>query len=214
MSPFEQSSRVPLIVHGPGRFASRRVGEPVSLVDLVPTLLELADADPGEGELSGRSLVALAGGAQDDDGTDARAGHRDVVIEYLAEGLAAPQLTLVRGRYKIVVCPGDPDQLFDVEDDPDELHDRAQDPALAGLLEQLRAELAARYDVTALGRAVRSSQRARRLVRSALATGEERHWDHEPTDPTAYVRGDFWSALERGRISARAEVQGEAGGTR
>ena len=137
---------------------------------------------------------------------------RDVVIEYLAEGVAAPQLTLVRGRYKLVVCPGDPDQLFDVEDDPDELHDRAGDPAMAELVEHLRTELLGRYDVAALTRSIRSSQQERRLVRSALATGEVRHWDHEPTDRTRYVRGDFWSALGRGRIPARADAQKGSGG--
>jgi choline-sulfatase len=205
MSPFEQSARVPLIVHGTGRFAARRVGVPVSLADLMPTLLELAEVDPGEAELSGRSLLGLAGGEEGGEGgTDPQAGDRDVVIEYLAEGVAAPQLTLVRGRYKLVVCPGDPDQLFDVEDDPDELHDRAGDPAMAELVERLRAELTTRYDVPALTRTIRSSQRARRLVRGALATGEMRPWDHEPTDPTRYVRGDFWSALERGRIPGSA----------
>ena len=64
MSPFEQSARVPLIVHGTDRFAPRRVGVPVSLTDLMPTLIELAGADPGEARLSGRSLVGLVTGAE------------------------------------------------------------------------------------------------------------------------------------------------------
>ena len=40
MAPFEPSIRVPLIVSGPGS-AGRRVAEPVSLLDLAPTLVEL-----------------------------------------------------------------------------------------------------------------------------------------------------------------------------
>ena len=55
MSFFEGSARVPLIVHAPARFAPARVAEPVSLVDVLPTLLELA----GVGE-DGR-VDALAG---------------------------------------------------------------------------------------------------------------------------------------------------------
>ncbi|HLF90333.1 MAG TPA: choline-sulfatase, partial [Anaerolineales bacterium] len=42
MSFFEWSARVPLLFHAPGRFAPHRVKQPVSLVDLLPTLTELA----------------------------------------------------------------------------------------------------------------------------------------------------------------------------
>ena len=45
MSPYEQSARVPLIVHGPEHLVPRgRYAHPVSLLDLMPTLLELAEA--------------------------------------------------------------------------------------------------------------------------------------------------------------------------
>src|SRR5699024_4784675 len=48
MSPYEESSRVPLIVHGPEHLVPRgRFANPVSLLDLMPTLLELADAADG-----------------------------------------------------------------------------------------------------------------------------------------------------------------------
>ena len=61
---FEWALRVPLIVSAPGRFAARRVATPVSLVDVMPTLLELARR-PGARRRSagdGRSLVpALRG---------------------------------------------------------------------------------------------------------------------------------------------------------
>ncbi len=43
MSFREHPAHVPLIVHAPGRFAPRRVQEPVSLADLVPTLADLAN---------------------------------------------------------------------------------------------------------------------------------------------------------------------------
>jgi len=42
MSFFEGAARVPLIVSAPGRFAPRRVAQSVSLVDILPTLVELA----------------------------------------------------------------------------------------------------------------------------------------------------------------------------
>ena len=41
MSFLEHSARVPLVVHAPGRFESRRVTTPVSIADLAPTLADL-----------------------------------------------------------------------------------------------------------------------------------------------------------------------------
>ena len=57
MAFFEPSARVPLIVSAPGRIAPGRVAEPVSLLDLAPTLLELCGLDAGD-SLDGRSLAA------------------------------------------------------------------------------------------------------------------------------------------------------------
>lgn len=61
-SLYNQVIRVPLIIKGPG-IAPRVLDTPVSIVDVVPTLLELAGA-PTPAGLSGRSLApALHGGA-------------------------------------------------------------------------------------------------------------------------------------------------------
>ena len=193
MSPFEQSARVPLVVSAPRRFAAKRVDDLVSLVDVLPTLVELAGAEPVEGP--GRSLVpALTGDVVLDD---------DVVIEYLAEGVSAPHVTVVRGPHKFVHCPGDPDQLFDLASDPDELVNVVDRPDLADAVTSLREVVAQRYDLDALARDVRASQQRRRIVRHALAQGTEHVWDHAPGGRADdYVRGDFWGALERGRIPA------------
>ncbi len=196
MSPFEQSSRVPLIVNAPGRFAPRRVDSTVSLLDLLPTLLDLGGVDPVA--TPGSSLLPLV-----KSGSDGDAGQDwpdEAVIEYLAEGVTVPHLTIVRGTVKLVRAPGDPDQLFDVADDPDELVNLADNLAYAEVLEQLRVELASRYDLPTLEASVRESQQRRRLVHRALSTGRRTDWDHEPGTGGRYVRGDFWTALETGRI--------------
>lgn len=204
MSPFERSARVPLIVRGPERWVRPgRYTRPVSLLDLMPTLCELAgtpvEEDPvavASGRL-GRSLLATARRETAGEGDDTE---QDVRIEYLAEGTHHPQLTLVRGRHKLVVCPGDPDLLFDVEADPHELTDLAEDPGHAGLRESMRADLAARYDLAALEREVLASQERRTLVAGALSRGRRRAWDLVPDAEQRYVRGDFWNALGYGRI--------------
>ena len=63
---YEGGVRVPLIVRWPGRQEAGQVrGELVSTLDLVPTLLEAASAEPIRG-LAGRSLMALIAGESPD----------------------------------------------------------------------------------------------------------------------------------------------------
>src|SRR3546814_2920943 len=61
MSFFEGSARIPLMLAGPG-LGSGRVDTPVSALDILPTLLELAgiDAEADAGLLDGDSVLPLA----------------------------------------------------------------------------------------------------------------------------------------------------------
>jgi choline-sulfatase len=200
MSFFEASARVPLIVCAPGRVPAGRVGEPVSLLDLAPTLLELA-ADPRAEELEpdGTSLTPLL---------DGRTASRpaDVVAEYLAEGVSSPALMIRRGPHKFVSCAGDPDQLYDLAHDPHELVNLADRPASADLRRAFRGALAERWDVGALEQRVLESQRERRLVAEALATGRRTSWDHRPDADAAtrYVRSgaDMYELQRRARLDS------------
>jgi len=187
MAPFEGSVRVPLIVHSPPRFAAGRVSEPVSLLDLAPTLVALAGG-AAPGPLDGVSLVGALGGAS----TPAR----NVPLEYLAEGVRAPQVSLVRGRLKLVRSFGEADLVYDVSADPGERVDLAAEPKAASL----RAAADARWDLAALDRDVRASQRRRRLVARALATGRVKKWEHAEGKRHYIGTGDdFWATLERAR---------------
>ena len=172
MAPFEGSIRVPLIVRGAG---TGRVAEPVSLLDLAPTLVALGGGEGGE-----RSLLGD------------RPPRRDVPVEYLAEGVRAPQVTLVRGPLKLVRAHGEGDVVYDVEADPAE-RETLESPDLA-------AEADARWNLDALDGTIRESQRRRRVVARALATGRIQKWDH-PAGARRYIDtgDDFWSTLERSR---------------
>jgi choline-sulfatase len=175
MAPFEDSIRVPLIVHAPSRLPAQRVTEPVSLLDLAPTLVDLAGAD-----FDGVSLVR-------------ELPERDIPLEYLAEGVRSPQVTLVRGTLKLIRTLGEPDLLYDVGADP------AERMNLDGH-HDLRAAADERWDLEALDRDVRNSQRRRRLVANALMTGRVTKWDHPEGDGRYIDTGDdFWATLERAR---------------
>jgi choline-sulfatase len=185
MNFFEPACRIPFIVHAPARFAARRVQSSASLVDVLPTLCELAGVNTADcaGPLDGNSLTPQL---------DGRGGKDEVIGEYLAEGAVAPLLMIKRGRYKFVHSPVDPDQLYDLVDDPEELHNLAREPPHAARAAELRAEVAQRWDVPALHAAVIASQRRRHLVYRALRSGRYTPWDHQPLRDASrlYVRND------------------------
>jgi choline-sulfatase len=173
MSFFEGASRVPLVVASPGRFAPRRVAASVSLVDLMPTLIDFSGGDPQSLgiALDGRSLTPhLDGGA----------GHDEAIGEYLAEGAIAPIVMIRRGAFKFIHSPVDPDQLYNLSHDPGERDNLAGKAESAAKVGAFRAEVAKRWDLAALDAQVRASQRRRRLVDAALNKGEHRSWDFQP----------------------------------
>jgi choline-sulfatase len=206
MSCYEGSARVPLIVSAPALFAPGRVRTAVSTMDLLPTLVGLAhDGDPPGvvGPLDGRSLLPHLSGTPDRD---------EVVAEYLAEGATAPIVMIRRGQHKFIHSPADPDQLFDLVADPDERSNLAGDPASAGLVEQFRQEVAARWDLESLNRDVRLSQRRRRAVSTALGIGTQTSWDFAPAYGAAqrYIR----SHMDLGDLEQLARFPPVPRGTR
>jgi choline-sulfatase len=186
MNFFEGGARVPLVISAPGRFAPRRVAASVSLVDLLPTLVDLAGGDPealGQ-SIDGRSLR----GHLEGDG-----GHDEVIGEYLAEGAIAPLVMIRRANWKFIHSAPDPDQLYDLSTDPGERENLAAMSEHAGRVAEFRAEVARRWDLLALDAQVRESQRRRRVVDAALTKGEAHSWDFQPYRDAAraYVRNNI-----------------------
>ena len=85
-----------------------------------------------------------------------------------------------RGRWKFIHSPADPDQLFDLTNDPREVHNLAGDPEAGDLVQELRAEVAERWDLTSLHASVIENQQARMLVTKALRSGQFTSWEWTP----------------------------------
>ena len=173
MNWFENSARVPLLVHAPGRFRPRRVSAAVSLVDIMPTLVELAaDGDklPGAAQCDGHSLVGHLSGT---------GGSDEVIGEYTAEGARAPAMMIRRGTSKYIQSRGDPDQLYDLKADPLERHNLAADRAHAAQIAALRQECAGRWNMDDISEAVLASQRRRRYLNEVLRA-QNVSWDYQP----------------------------------
>ncbi len=196
MSFFEWSARVPMVFHAPGRFAPRRVCQPVSLVDLLPTLAEIAlngKSPVYSDTLDGHSLLPLL------EGSDIK-NPAAVYGEMLGEGAVAPLLMIRRGCYKYIYSEPDPEQLFDLEKDPNELHNLADRQEFQDLRRDFQAELLQHWDNEALHKQVIDSQHRRRLVYRALRRGRHTPWDFQPYQDASqkYMRNHLeLGALER-----------------
>ena len=201
MSFFENSARIPLLVHAPERFAPKRVAQSVSLVDMLPTLTELAGGVTDYvSPLDGQSLLPLL----DDTASPSNLQpERTVYGEMLGEGAVAPLLMIRRGRYKYLYSPPDPEQLYDVEADPDERTNLANSPEFADLKQSFRSEVTERWNVDKLHEEVVSSQQRRRFIFETLAQGQRTHWDYQPFKDASerFMRGHL--DLDRLELSAR-----------
>ncbi|GAA4496477.1 choline-sulfatase [Gluconacetobacter tumulicola] len=200
MNFFDDASRIPMIISAPGRFAPHRVGACVSLLDLLPTLCDLAGQDdllPGDG----RSLLPYCLG-DDDDGL--------ALGEYTAEGAIAPMVMIRRGRWKFVHSAADPDQLYDLRADPQELRNLATEPACHATCRAFLAEIDTRWDLAELHREVLASQQRRLLVAAAMRQGAPSAWDHQPTRDarTLYIRShiDLEILERRARFPAPGQI--------
>jgi arylsulfatase A-like enzyme len=130
---YDEQVRVPLLIHWPGRVpAGRVVHAPVGLLDVAPTLLELAGLAPLV-EADGRSL---AGAARGDGEPPARPlfGLRHLVTERSGWGRGVKS-SVRTARWKYIRGGEEPDELYDLAADPAERRNlRAAEPATAGAL--------------------------------------------------------------------------------
>jgi choline-sulfatase len=200
---FERSIRVPLVMRWPGRLTPGRVVKNASLIDMLPTLVDIAtggQAFQPAVPLAGRSLVPLARGESD--------GWPDAVFgEYLAEGTIEPVFMIKRGNLKYITAKGDPPQLYDTAKDPNELENLAATGSRAAAF---ASEAGRRWDSDAIREDVIRSQRARLLVQDALLTGRIHPWDYEPRIDASKIYnrnygGELYDTDRRARVPYLAE---------
>lgn len=180
---YEQSARVPLIIYDPRSKGSRRIAEPVSLVDLVPTFMDLASNSTWQAPtlIDGFSLVPLLNGESD--------SRRDGVIsEYTGEGTCAPCRMIRWRNYKLIYTHGFPDLLYDLDADPTEMTNLAGSSEHAEIQTKLRQRILTNWDPKLINEQILQSQKERRAIQNA--TGGEPNWAFKvrADDDRRYVR--------------------------
>lgn len=147
-SGHDASTHVPLIVEGPSFNGRGEVRELVSMVDLMPTLLDAAGITPPD-VMQGRSSLPLVNGASEN-------WRNEVFIQmsefWVARALRTPEWTYTmaasRGNGKFRPEPNAPEyvsfQLYDNRADPNQLVNLAGRKETRLIEEQLRERLRAR----------------------------------------------------------------------
>lgn len=191
---WDWSARIPMIASVPGLKQPARCDRITSLVDLLPTFMEIAGiADmPRPLPIDGNSLMPLLRGEEET--------WPDLAVsDYLAIGPCVPTRMVRKGRFKLIYTLGHPSLLFDMVVDPDELRDLSGDPAYGDTLAELEGIALDGWDPDALAAKVMASQQARKLI--ASAPGEAPKWDFlaRMNDDHRYVRVEGVDAT-KGRL--------------
>ena len=137
---YDSCARVPLIAAGPGVAAGAASDALISHVDLMPTILELADIGRGDLLLDGRSFADLLG--------NPGLPGQEAVFGELYQNQCLPEemgcnCKMVRtGRWKYVYYTHGPtDELYDLAEDPHELYDLAGQPDHRAIVRAMRDRL-------------------------------------------------------------------------
>jgi arylsulfatase A-like enzyme len=185
---YEESMRVPLVAMGKGVVRGKTVTDVVANIDIAPTILDLAGAEPLP-QAQGASFKAQLAGKK-----PVGPWREAFLYEYYWEYNYphTPTTFAVRtDRYKLIQYHGvwDQEELYDLKADPRETKNLINDPALEDVRVELRAKLFALLDERGDGRpSVAFSERfgAGAVFRShkgAKAAEYPEEWLRNPGDP-------------------------------
>ena len=171
---YEWSARIPLIIRFPDGWCAGSIRkEPVNLIDLLPTFLDLAGIEKDKRlPYDGRSLVGLLDGSDTDEWETYSENHADSMVE-------VPCFMLRRDDYKYIYIHGYNDQLFNLALDPGECDNLVDNPTYTQIARELKARILAKFDPDDIKSRVMQSFHKRTLIAEAMRRNGT-SWDPEP----------------------------------
>lgn len=144
---WEEVTRIPMIISGPGVSAGASVSHPVSLIDIYPTVLDLLHIPTNEYDatLDGHSLRPFledADATWDGPSVALSVLHGPHHVEPHQPAPIEDQHHSIRDqRYRYTLCSDGSEELYDLKNDPHSWHNQADNPAYAREKERLRQTL-------------------------------------------------------------------------
>lgn len=167
---YEWSARVPFFVRLPDKYkAGTIIDQPISLVDLLPTLCDMGGAQDHY-PCDGNSIMPLIEGSETED--------REIFVE-AHEAVGMPCVMVRNKKYKYNHIHGYDGQLFDIESDPGEWNNLCGDPDHAEIENALRSRVQEAYDLDAVADANLDSLYRRKSIHQAM-TANGTSWAHDP----------------------------------
>ena len=158
MSLYDDSARIPMIVQGPGVPEGATCDEPVSLIDLYPTVAEALGVRPAP-FARGDSLISIAKG-------EVQNRPDFAFSESHANGRVTGSFMIRTKEWKLIENVGYEPMLFNLREDPGEMNDLAREMKGSDVLGNVLYELQRRLYSVCLPEAVTvragAEQRARR----------------------------------------------------
>jgi arylsulfatase K len=202
-SMFEASAHVPLIVRGPGVQKGVEIDTPVSLLDLYPTFMDMANVDyadfanrPGYADsLDGESLLPqLTGGDREQDWA---------MCEYHGDRVCTGTFMFRQADWKLIRHVGFNSELYNLADDPDETNDLGT--TRTDVVAELEGTLHANFDCEGIDQRAKAYDRA-----EFLKWREKTKADGTYEDTMSHVYSGFdrqciedmrpWTSVEEGKI--------------
>ena len=132
---FEEAYNIPLIMAGPGIATGKETSANVSILDVGPTLLEMAGAE----ELGVADSQSFASLLSDPDGVSPK--YDTSYAEFYGTRFLTTQRILWKGPWKFVFNGFDYDELYNLDDDPHELKNLAHDPSQQDRMKDMMTEI-------------------------------------------------------------------------
>ena len=131
MLMYQETYHIPFMLRLPGQVTSQRIKQPITNVDIAPTLLDMAGIE-AEHNLDGLSLLPLVRGESQPQ------REPDVLCMFNGHHILYQSRMVTDGQMKYIFNPTDRDELYDLRADPHELRNEIDNPAFAATRSALR----------------------------------------------------------------------------